>query len=143
MKIFNNKKGVTLLEGLIALGLLAMVTTGTLGVMLSISRKASKPDIREEMILAVEKANSQLQAKALCGDEDPLAIKTHNIDCMLPPICDRNTSGLSEFTYDVKPGTPVNVSDHVVGHDVLTGGSSSLSKVKEITFNIKCNGYSL
>ena len=46
----KNKKGVTILEGLIALGLLAAVSVGIFGVLLSLSRKSYEPDIREEML---------------------------------------------------------------------------------------------
>ena len=56
-RILSKKTGVTILEGLIALGLLALVAAGTFGVLLSVSRKAGSPDIRESMILAVERAN--------------------------------------------------------------------------------------
>ena len=59
--ILKNKKGVTLLEGMIAILLLSVVTLGTFGVVLSSSRKVSQPDIREEMILAVEQAHHFLQ----------------------------------------------------------------------------------
>ena len=47
-KILKSKKGVTILEGLIALALLALVATGTFAVLLSSSRKSSQPDIRED-----------------------------------------------------------------------------------------------
>ncbi len=63
-RILKSKKGVTILEGLIALTLLALVATGTFAVLLSVSRKSSTPDIREEMILAVERASQRLQAFA-------------------------------------------------------------------------------
>ena len=56
--ILQNKRGVTLLEGLIALLLLAVIAVGTFGVLLSTSRRASDPDIRAEMILAVERAKN-------------------------------------------------------------------------------------
>ena len=63
-RIFRKRKGVTILEGLISLGLLALVASGTFGVLLSISRQASSPDIREEMVWAVERAHEQLQMYA-------------------------------------------------------------------------------
>ena len=67
-KFWKSKKGVTLLEGLIAMVLLAVVATGSFAVLLSASRKSSGPDIREEMILAVEKAHMQLQAYVFSRD---------------------------------------------------------------------------
>lgn len=59
--MITNKKGVTLLEGLIALALLAMVAVGTFSVLLSSSRKSSGPDKYEEMLLAVERVHHGLQ----------------------------------------------------------------------------------
>lgn len=59
--ILKNKKGVTLLEGMIAILLLAVVTVGTFGVVLSSSRKVSQPDIREEMVLAAEQMHHFVQ----------------------------------------------------------------------------------
>ena len=66
-KILKNRKGVTLLEGLIALVLLAMVTTGTFAVLLSTSRRSAQPDIREEMTFAVERAMNKLQTSTENG----------------------------------------------------------------------------
>lgn len=68
--ILGNRKGVTILEGLIALGLLAMVAVGTFGVLLSSSRKASNPDEREEMILAVERIYHGMQMFSYTTDTD-------------------------------------------------------------------------
>ncbi len=60
-QLLKNKAGVTVLEGVIALGLLALVTAGAFGVLLSASRQSSVPDIREEMSYAVEKAGDLLK----------------------------------------------------------------------------------
>ena len=121
-RIFRKRKGVTILEGLISLGLLALVASGTFGVLLSISRLASSPDIREEMVWAVERAHEQLQmyaaeiqsaggvefslANGLCGnasvnqvvDSNPLSNTSNNIKCLLPAFCDASNSS---FTYSV------------------------------------------
>ncbi len=137
-KILSNKAGVTVLEGVIALGLLALVTAGAFGVLLAASRQTTRPDVREEMILAVEKASNMLKIytgvtdtsiipgsfrNGLCGtDATPLDNGEHNIACQLPPICDRTVVGgspRSTFTYTV---------------DTSNG---------RITFNITCNGYML
>ncbi len=174
-KFLANKKGVTVLEGLIAMTLLALVATGTFGVLLSVSRKSAQPDLREEMALAIDKAAQKLQAyvfpsgmgsnlealnsnltRGLCGTEPSintvLSTGAHNIDCLLPPICDGNSSS---FTY--------TVSNMATG---LTGESASLravdrlkqrnasgeatstqdingQSVRQITFNITCNGFTL
>lgn len=182
MKILTNKKGVTLLEGLIALLLLALVATGTFGVLLSTSRKSSEPDIREEMALAIERAQQMLQvyvtshddtasaddvgddigcgyaytlSSGLCKNDSsggvfkyPLSSGHHNIDCLLPPICDRNNS---EFYYQVS-----TVSDGAVrprnadlakmkgaNANLATGNNVSSSEEIRVFFKISCNGYTL
>lgn len=160
MKFLNTKKGVTALEGIIALGLLAVVMAGAFGVLLSASRKSSQPDMREEMVMAVEKAKDMLQMyvnpagystspdstvsypTGLCPDENgnttPLkGGETHYIKCMLPPICDK-TSNQSDFYYQVEDAS--SPSFRLVGADIEGGIDSSL---KTITFTIKCNGYEL
>ena len=60
-KYLSAKAGVTILEGVIALGLLALVTAGAFGVLLSAARQGSEPDLREEMALAVGKVNDLLK----------------------------------------------------------------------------------
>ena len=139
-RIFRKRKGVTILEGLISLGLLALVASGTFGVLLSISRQASSPDIREEMVWAVERAHEQLQmyaaeiqsawgvefslANGLCGnasvnrvvDSNPLSNTTHNIKCMLPAICDASNSS---FTYSVTSNT-VSVAERSYANSYTT-----------------------
>lgn len=160
-RILRKRKGVTILEGLIALGLLALVASGTFGVLLSISRQASSPDIREEMVWAVERANEQLQmyaaafsgvgstqvdipqASGLCGsDSNPLASGKHYITCMLPAICDPSTS---EFYYE-----PVNKTVSLSLHSYSSGGlgrveayTDNTAPTKEINYTITCNGFTL
>lgn len=150
-RLLKNKKGVTILEGLIALGLLALVAGGTFGVLLSVSRKASQPDIREEMLLAVERANEQLQLYAngntgnfqtgfqngLCSNGDTsLAIGTHSIACMLPAICDARRSN---FSYSVTSGT-VNATGFPTN---AAYRAAAFTAPKKITFDITCNGFTL
>lgn len=197
--IFNNKKGVTVLEGLIALSLLAIVATGTFAVLLSTSRKTSEPDMREEMVLAIERAHEQLQAyilgnamitsqdasgsfivpqafiNGLCGaadfgfvpDTNPLGNGTHNIKCMLPLVCDRgnvsndcndSTGTKSCFVYRVNDSSAGNWSGPLPKEARLktnytdnwnTQGIYQKSSPyypasgKTITFEIRCNGYTL
>ena len=144
MKILNNKAGVTVLEGIIALGLLAIVTAGAFGVLASASRKSSQPDIREEMVMAVERAKDALKqytatdvAKLCSSDNDlnkPLENGTHSIKCMLPLMCDSNKS---TFKYTVADGSALN--HHLNGADLEENAPS----VRKITFTIECNGYEL
>ena len=65
-----NKKGVTLLEGLIAMALLAMVALGTFSVLLSSSRRSSVPEMREETFVSIEAAQKALQTFSPSLDED-------------------------------------------------------------------------
>ena len=160
--IFNNQKGVTLLEGLIAMGLLAMVAAGTFGVLLSVSHKASQPDIREEMVLAVEEANDWLQAYSqnmednglgnkntvrLCSSDglsDPLANGEHNISCLLPFICDRNQgSQFSYYVYDDVQTFDFSDNAYVVADNFQGESAQASVPQRKIRFNITCNGFSL
>ncbi len=162
-KILKNNKGVTLLEGLIALMLLAVVATGTFGVLLSTSRKTAQPDIREEMALAVDRAAQMLQVytvpdsasaaitgstlyqHGLCGyqdETDPVATgNPHYINCLLPPMCD--TSNGSSFSYTVV-GANTDVRNKLKNSDkdsLQLGTTAKLSY--SVTFNITCNGFTL
>ena len=155
-RLLKNKAGVTILEGLIALGLLALVAGGTFGVLLSTSRKASQPDIREEMLLAVERASEQLQVytnpsasnvpdnfkNGLCGSETSLSnvlstTNEHDIECMLPAVCDRNNS---EFSYKV---TEVDVTPSGFPADTDYRANPGPLTTKQISFKITCNGFTL
>lgn len=168
-KFLKNNKGVTILEGLIALTLLALVATGTFAVLLSTSRTSSQPDVREEMALAVEKASQLLQVyiysdrdalstdmqdtvdAALCEGYDasaPLATGvSHNIECLLPPLCDRNNSS---FTYTVTTQSPVlpRTADLMRKRDSsgsYTGTATDVSthSLYKVNFTITCNGFTL
>ncbi len=145
-KFLQNKKGVTLLEGLIALLLLAMVATGAFAVLLSNSRRATQPDIREEMIMAVANANEALttlmyqesgdSVYGLCGNSNwGSTTGPHSINCMLPVVCDRNNSS---FSYTVE----TNETD--LPDSKLTNKQYSENKNnKKVTFSIMCNGFTL
>ena len=171
-KFLKNKKGVTLLEGLIALLLLALVAAGTFAVLLSAARKSMGPDIREEMALAIEKASDLLQgyvyvnsdtisggtgnrfAKGLCDptivDAAPLSTTgSHDIKCLLPPICDRSNSS---FTYTISvptlhetnssyPSGALKSAD-VMSDSGLAAGYTRATPYR-VVFDINCNGFSL
>lgn len=197
-KIFNSKKGLTLLEGLIALSLLAIVVTGTFAVLLSTSRRTSTPDIREELVLAVERAHEQLQTyvaqeffqfhrvqdesgyitpaafrNGLCGaaarnavtDNNPLGDGTHNIKCMLPLVCDQgniaddcndSTGSKNCFVYRVNEDSAGHWANPLPDRgrakaparqwtdgNVYSSLYAPFSEGKTITFEIRCNGYTL
>lgn len=168
-RVLTKKKGVTILEGLIALGLLALVAAGTFGVLLSVARKSGAPDIREEMVLAVERANDQLQmyssgivsgmtnsklyeqyANGMCGgslipaevkvsDSSPMSLGSHNIKCMLPPLCDYSNS---TFTYTVREAS-FTTHNYGTSNMVTDYASAFPTKGRQVTFNITCNGFTL
>lgn len=168
-RVLTKKKGVTILEGLIALGLLALVAAGTFGVLLSVARKSGAPDIREEMVLSVERANDQLQmyssgivsgmtnsklyeqyANGMCGgslipaevkvsDSSPMSLGSHNIKCMLPPLCDYSNS---TFTYTVREAS-FTTHNYGASNMVTDYASAFPTKGRQVTFNITCNGFTL
>ncbi len=162
-RILSKKTGVTILEGLIALGLLALVAAGTFGVLLSVSRKAGSPDIRESMVLAVERAYDQLQmytpdlndlsnnslpnsfAYGLCGgDSDPLGSGRHDIECMLPPLCDKNKSEFYYTTGNTKTSMSLPfVSKYSSSGTVAGWNNATTATVRSVEFTISCNGFTL
>lgn len=163
-RILKNKWGVTLLEGVIALGLLSIAAAATFGVLLSVSRKSSRPDFQEEMLWAIERAHTGLQMyvgepenisstslpKGLCGgDNTPLQVNTgtssHTITCMLPAICDTN-NGASSFTYTVSnTGNLINATalSATASHRADGINIDNHLKGKTISFQIECNGFTL
>ncbi len=159
--IFKNKLGITLLEGLIALGLLSLAATATFGVLLSVSRKSSRSDIREEMLWAVERAHERLQMynglsdtevqslpsaqQGLCGAQSPYRHpldtgEPHTITCMLPPLCDLQRD--SSFAYTVTLEDMQSVQHALFNGDV-NEVSGPLFQRKHIAFDIRCNGFTL
>lgn len=160
IQLFKNKKGVTILEGLVAMGILAMVAVGVFGVVLSISRKSTQPDIREEMVYAVEQAYRDLQMytstdptyplsptdppciceQTGCSEKNPLFADAdpRDISCRLPHLCDPNQSS---FTYTVQsqdtfPYTGLSLNE---SNNMVTAGLNRYT----INFSITCNGFKL
>ena len=166
-KFLTKKAGITLLEGLIAMGLLALIASGTFGVLLSVSRKTDQPDRREDMVYAVERVNDLLSANAyivqgaseeaptylhgiLCSathaeNKKPLQTGWHNVDCLLPPSCD---AALSSFRYYVSNAS-VSLSSLPASqresNKIVEGAGAANVSVPElkISYDIQCNGYSL
>lgn len=136
-RILQNQAGVTVLEGVIALGLLALITAGAFGVLLSASRQSSSPDVREDLSYTAENVSDLLKVYVgaqdgepgyvhlpddlkcgLCGrdaqnncDSTPLAEGYHYVNCQLPPACDPNND--SVLRYQVRR----NVSGAVLNED--------------------------
>jgi len=170
-QFLSKKAGVTLLEGLIAIALLALVAGGTFGVLLSVSRTTDQPDRREDMIYAVEQVNQLLKANIgqtsslteteynylknlLCyGSPDnnttPFAVGGHSIKCLLPPSCDRSSSA---FSYTITTDSQnVNLSNtglpasYFETNNVASPENSGNGQVQKykISYYIECNGYTL
>ena len=147
------------MEGLIALLLLALIATGTFGVLLSTSRRSTQPDIREEMILAVERAMDKMQVYVyptdyaygslpadvkggLCGDSNPLADQEHDIACLLPPICNASNS---YFHYTITQVPGENMPHEKIRFEDLGSGTLyyPVRSPYSIKFDIQCNGFKL
>lgn len=167
-KLLRNKKGVTVLEGIIALGLLAIITAGSFGVLLSVSRQATQPDIREEMTLAIEKANDKLKALVLQSDSDLAQISRaylpgsyqvgSSTDYNLCPNSDPKAGfqvgtqldiacllppicdkANSYFYYQIGTKAPAFSLPGTVGTDK----DIDTPNVYQIAYDISCNGYQL
>ena len=167
-KLLTSKSGVTLLEGVVALGLLALVAGGAFGVLLSASRQNTQPDVREEMVWAVEKAYQKLHAyvgmSAVFDEED---VSNYLPDDLKDGLCGAATgtahvedslallpgqhnipcmlppicdrNNNSSFTYTVEQKTlPAVEGEH--GEASLESADGSGYKIK---FQIRCNGYKL
>ena len=162
-RLFKNKWGITLLEGVIALGLLSLVAAASFGVLLSVSRKSARPDLQEEMLWAIERASEGLQLyngytasdiaswpnelRGLCGpdvtDADPLEVgRTHDIECMLPAICDPSNSS---FSYQVANENFTNTiwSNLTSQMGEMVQNPVDYQQRMNVSFDIKCNGFTL
>ena len=171
-QLLKNRAGVTVLEGVIALGLLALITAGAFGVLLSASRQSSVPDIREEMTYAVEKAGDLLKVY-IHAQQNEFA-NTHLPDGLVCGPCGNISNGgcTSNAGDKIYPTdrTPLASGTHYVGcllppvcdrsnsEFSYTIASSNIHENKladaskeldvnlngyKITFTISCNGYEL
>ena len=150
-RFLKNKKGVTLLEGLIAIGLLAMVSVSTFSVLLSISRRAKQPDLREDMLLSIEKTNAELQKLTTQQDltlldicSDDLIGSTHSAYCKAPITCTILGNLFGDFTYTVEDNSlESKITGLLPDEDQRTMSSEEKAQVfgtKKTTFNITCQG---
>ena len=137
----KNIKGYTIIEAVIAMLLVSVVVGGIFSALMASRRAIIDPSYKEEMVFAVESANNLLknyittdQTKVsddlrggLCDDGtvNALSVGVHEIDCLLPPVCQ---SGVSSFSY--------TVSDVAVTVPDVTGANPNLKSIK---FNIVCN----
>jgi len=148
-RFLKNKKGVTLLEGLIALLLLTVVATGTFGVLLSVSRKSNATDIRAEMTAAVARVKDEMKARRQYlpykddGGETYCDGKPKNdLSCYLPPICDKNNNSSFTFVYDDASYRAKTMPFKQADLDTdITNNLKVPAPV--ISFHIECNGFTL
>lgn len=137
----KNSKGYTIIEAVIAMLLVSVVVGGIFSALMASRRAIIDPSYKEDMVFAVESANNLLKnyvtwdktkvpddlKNGLCDDGtvDALSVGTHEIDCLLPPVCD---PAASSFNYIVSE-VGVTVPD-------VTGQNPTLKSIK---FNIMCN----
>ena len=154
-RFLKNKKGVTLLEGLIAIGLLAMVSVSTFSVLLSISRRAKQPDLREDMLLSIEKTNAELQKHI--GDPNfnnlpicpvvGLNAAGNPASCMAPIKCTMLGQQFlltPTFTYTVEDNDLeskiMNLLPDADKRSMYPEEEAKVFGTKKTTFNITCQG---
>ncbi|MBQ8033218.1 MAG: hypothetical protein IJ266_04635 [Elusimicrobiaceae bacterium] len=170
-QLLKNKAGVTVLEGVIALGLLALITAGAFGVLLSASRQSSVPDIREEMSYAVEKAGDLLKVY-INAQQDDFAYEHLPGSLSCGPCGNMNASGACTQSDLIHPvdRQPLSAGEHnircllppvcdrsnssfsymVASSNIHENKLANASKEPgvnlngyKITFTISCNGYEL
>ncbi|MBR1981021.1 hypothetical protein [Candidatus Proelusimicrobium excrementi] len=131
-----NKKGYTIVEGIIAMLLVAIMVGGIFTALMASRRAIIEPSYREEMLYAVESLSNQLKnyvdaegaVASLCGSTTPLENGDHDCSSMLPDVCRTDGGYNSSLTYNVS-GLSV------------TGGTGGFSPtVNQIKINIVCNG---
>lgn len=131
-----NKKGYTIVEGIIAMLLVAIMVGGIFTALMASRRAIIEPSYREEMLYTVESLSNQLKnyvdaegnLDSLCGSTDPLSNGDHDCSSMLPDVCKTGDGYNSSLTYNVS-GIAVNAD----------GGSFSPA-VNQIKIKIVCNG---
>lgn len=141
--MIKNKKGFTIIEALMAITILTLIVTAIFAVLTSSMRSVKQPTIREDSILAVEKASNLLKIyvdkdvygtssyaevpsayqNGLCHDDgitdtDPMGIGSHNIFCLLPDICRDEDS---TFTYTVSTTSVSSIEYKNIDFDLTCG----------------------
>lgn len=136
-----NKKGFTLAEALIAMVLVAIMAAGIITALMATKRSMVSPSNREDMMFAIERASSLLQSgQAMCGitGDDRLAptpncsldnpnnLDCHNINCLMPRICDTNNGDY--FVYSVREMPSSNIDTQ---------------NKRFVNFKIRCEGQTI
>ncbi|ACC98139.1 hypothetical protein Emin_0584 [Elusimicrobium minutum Pei191] len=129
MKLLN-KKGLTIAEAVISMVLLATVTMGIYGVIMVSLRSAKNPDMREEMMYALERASAKMKTLVeadLCaadGFSCTLNSTTNEYDC-------KCVKYVSQETDPAKKPMRRDICDNIILDDTyspfLTGRKHSVS----------------
>lgn len=131
-----NKKGYTIVEGIIAMLLVAVMVGAIFSSLMASRRAIIEPSYREEMLYAVESLQNQLKnyvdtvpedSYELCGNTEPLSTGYHSCkeeEGLFPSVCQMAGDDIG-----------YTVSDRVV---TTEGGISAT--VNEIKITIICNG---
>ena len=133
-----NRKGYTIVEGIIAMLLVAVMVGGIFSALMASRRAIVEPSRKEEMLYAIESLENNLKNCVSSrldedcsidncgGGSDAISIGEHN--CTLPDVC----KGADDyFKYEVS-GT--SISDPY---------SSTTSTLNQIKISMKCNGEAL
>lgn len=139
-----NEKGYTIVEGIIAMLLVAIMVGGIFSSLMASRRAIIEPSLKEEMIYSMETVANKLKNAVdtdsditVCGNDTPLNCdSTTGCDCSseLPPGCvgiEGYPNGDKYFVYFVR--------NRPVGD--FTGKFSTA--VNEIIIKMKCNGETL
>jgi|GEM_PF-3607305 type II secretory pathway pseudopilin PulG len=139
----NDKRcsGFTIVEALIAITVLTIIVAAIFSVLTTSLRSVKQPTVREESVLAIEKASDLLKIyvdkdvyegsyseipsdyqNGLCHDDGitdttPMSVagSPHNIACLIPDVC-RTVD--STFTYTVSTETVNGVEYKYIDFDI-------------------------
>ncbi len=131
-----NKKGYTIVEGIIAMLLVAIMVGGIFTALMASRRAIIEPSYREEMLYTVESLSNQLKnyvdaegiGDSLCGSTTPLSNGEHDCTSMLPDVCRTDGDYNSSLTYNV---------EGITAQDSTGAFSPTVNQIK---INIVCNG---
>lgn len=129
-----NRKGYTIVEGIIAMLLIAIMVGAIFSALMASRRAIVEPSYREEMFYAVESLANTLKnyvdmesgdLPPLCGSTTPLSYDEEGHDCseLLPDVCKTGEGYDSSLKYYV---TGITVSSGTV--------------VNQVRIHIVCNG---
>ena len=132
-----NKKGYTIVEGIIAMLLVAIMVGAIFSALMASRRAIVEPSYREEMMYTFESLANSIKnyvdtnggdLESLCGSTTPLSNGEHDCSELLPDVCKSGEGYNSSLTYTV---SGLTASDN-------TGAYTPA--VNQVKINIVCNG---